>query len=126
MSSRAVGLPKAGSSLLRWVVAAVLMAPAASRAGTLTVTDCGDTTPGGTPGQLRRLINDAGPGDSIVIPACVITLTGAADDDANATGDLDILKNLTMLGAGPDTILDGANLDRIFEVGAGVTAKPAA
>jgi hypothetical protein len=101
-------------------MAGVLATPAA--AVTLTVTDCGDTTPGGAPGQLRRLINDADPGDTIVVPACLITLSGAADDNANATGDLDVTKSLTIQGAGAGTILDGASVDRVFEAGAGVTA----
>src|SRR5262245_30191262 len=48
-----------------------------------TVTDLGDSTPGGAPGQLRRLITDAGNGDTINIPAGVIILTGAAGDNAN-------------------------------------------
>ena len=72
-----------------------------------TVTDLGDSTPGGAPGQLRRLITDAADGDTIIVPAGVITLTGAAGDDANASGDLDITKNVIIEGAGPDlTIID--------------------
>ncbi len=86
-------------------------------AATLTVTDCGDTTPGGGPGQLRTLITAAASGDTIVVPACTITLTGAAGDDANLTGDLDINQSLTIQGAGAgQTILDGGGLDRVFEI----------
>ena len=40
-----------------------------------TVTDLGDSTPGGAPGQLRRLITDAADGDTIIVPVGVITLT---------------------------------------------------
>ena len=43
---------------LGFLVAAVLTATPAS-ATERVVTDCGDTVPGGDPGQLRRLINDA-------------------------------------------------------------------
>ena len=72
-----------------------------------TVTDLGDSTPSGAPGQLRRLITDAADGDTIIVPVGVITLTSAAGDDANASGDLDITKNLIIEGAGPDlTIID--------------------
>jgi hypothetical protein len=82
-----------------------------------TVTDLGDSTPGGAPGQLRRLITDAADGDTIIVPAGVITLTGEAGDDANASGDLDIRKNLIIQGAGPGlTIIDGGGIDRVFDV----------
>src|SRR3954462_12551378 len=84
------------------VLGAVLISLLAidARANTLTVTDCGDTTPGGgAAGQLRRLIHDAGTGDTIVIPACTITLTGSGDDTGDQ-GDLDVAKDLTIQGAG--------------------------
>jgi hypothetical protein len=88
-----------------------------AEAATLTVTDCGDTTPGGSSGQLRKLINDAASGDTIVVPACTITLTGAAVDNANQTGDLDVNKSLTIQGAGASsTIIDGSALDRVFDI----------
>lgn len=70
------------------------------------MTDCGDT---GAAGQLRDLVNQAQPGDTIVVPACTIVLAGPAGEDANAGGDLDIGKALTIQGAGMDlTVLDGA------------------
>ncbi len=99
-----------------------LMAPGPISAATLTVTDLGDR---GAPGQLRTLINQAVSGDTIVIPPGTITLTGAANEDANASGDLDILKNLTIQGAGAGvTILDGGGIDRVFDIdpsGSGIT-----
>lgn len=101
------------------VLAVALLTPGPVGAATLIVTDLGD---GGAPGQLRTLINQAAPGDTIVIPAGTITLTGAAGENANASGDLDILKSLTIQGAGPDvTIIDGGGLDRVFEVVASAT-----
>jgi hypothetical protein len=94
----------------------------AAEAAVLTVTDCGDTAPGGAPGQLRRLINDAAPGDVIDVPACLIVATGALGEDANAGGDFDIAKDLTIRGAGARrTIIQGASVpgvggDRVFDV----------
>jgi hypothetical protein len=83
-------------------------------AATLTVTDLGDS---GAPGQLRALIDAAASGDTIVIPAGTITLTGAAGENVNASGDLDIRKNLTIQGAGAEaTIIDGGGIDRIFDI----------
>jgi len=96
-------------------VAAV--APGGAGAAVLNVTDCGDTTPGGAPGQLRRLITDAADGDTILIPACIITLTGAANEDLNAGGDLDIAKSLTIRGAGSHaTVIDGGQVDRVIDI----------
>lgn len=99
-------------------IACALWMTAPAAATDRIVTNCGDTTPGGgAPGQLRRLINDAVAGDVIIIPACIITLTGTALDDANSTGDLDIKKSLTIQGAGPgQTIIDGGGVDRVFQI----------
>ena len=45
-----------------------------------------------------------------------LTIAGA-NDDASATGDLDITGNLTIKGSGSRrTIIDGNNLDRVIEV----------
>ena len=105
----------AGLSAALLVVLLVWASPGS--ATTLTVTDLGDS---GAPGQFRTLINGAAPGDTIVIPAGTITLTGAAGDDNNLSGDLDIHKDLTIQGAGPGvTILDGGGIDRVFEISSG-------
>jgi hypothetical protein len=57
-----------------------------------------------------------------LLPACTITVTGAAGDDANASGDFDIATSITLQGVGADaTILDGAGLDRVLDVRPGVT-----
>ena len=59
--------------------------------------------------------------DTIVVPAGTYTLSIAgAGEDGNATGDLDITTDLTINGAGAaTTIIDGAGLDRVFDIRAG-------
>ncbi len=66
---------------------------------------------------------NAAPGaDVIVLAAGTYTLTrGGAGEDAAETGDLDVRSDLTVLGAGAaTTVIDGAALDRTFDVAAGV------
>ena len=83
-------------------------------ATTHTVTDFGDN---GAPGQLRTLISSAAFGDTIVIPAGTITLTGADREELNASGDLDIINDLTIRGASATTtIIDGGGVDRVFDI----------
>jgi hypothetical protein len=78
------------------------------------VTDFGDT---GAPGQLRSLISLAVSGDTIYVPTGTIRLAGAPDEDGNATGDLDVDKALTIVGAGADlTVIDADFLDRAIDV----------
>lgn len=85
-----------------------------------TVSNFGDS---GGAGQLRTLMNAAAPGDTIIIPPGTVVITGAANDNANAGGDLDFTKDLTIVGAGAElTIIDGAGRDRIFHVPSGRTA----
>ena len=49
-----------------------------------------------------------------------LTIAGA-NEDASASGDLDIKGRLTIKGAGPGrTIIDGNNLDRVFDILGGV------
>ena len=86
-------------------------------AGEIDVTLCTDSIPGGVPGELRRAITDATPGDLIVLPACTIQLAGGGFEDGNATGDLDINKGLTIIG-GSATIAGNLN-DRVLDVQAG-------
>ncbi len=78
------------------------------------------------PGSLRQAITDANsnPGaDTITFAPAIngtpIVLSGAADEDANAIGDLDILDggDLTIQGNGAaNTIIDGGGIDRVFHV----------
>jgi hypothetical protein len=99
------------------VAASLLAIPAP--AATFVVADFGDS---GAPGQLRSLINAAAPGDTILVPPATIVLTGAPGDNANASGDLDILKDLTIVGAGPElTVIDAGGVDRVFQIQTGLT-----
>jgi fibronectin-binding autotransporter adhesin len=77
--------------------------------------------------SLRSAIQaaDASPNaDTIMVPQGTITLTiaGPGEDNA-ATGDLDIRGKLTIKGKGAGvTIVDGNNLDRVFQVLNGTVA----
>ena len=55
---------------------------------------------------------------TITLPAGTYTLSIAgANEGAAETGDLDIIDDLTLSGAGADnTIVDGGALDRVFQV----------
>ena len=56
--------------------------------------------------------------DTIILPAGTYTLgIPGMQEDASATGDLDITDDLTISGAGrASTIIDGGGLDRVFNV----------
>ena len=101
---------------------------------TLTVTTTIDELDGGTLANpkgpdgllsLREAIQVAnlnlGP-DTILLPkgSYLITRPGAGED-ANQTGDFDILDSLTikMTGKGSDPIIDGNGQDRVFNIPAG-------
>jgi len=101
-----------------------LAGPGPAAAATFVVDNCSDTPIGGTLSLREAVAMAAASGDTsdtITFPAgsCVITLAGAAGDDANVSGDIDILtKILTLQGSGPDlTIIDGGAVDRVFEIG---------
>ena len=101
-----------------------------------SVLDKVDLAPGdgivntGTPGEvtLRAAIMEANAlvgADEIQLPAGTYTLSIAGTgEDAAATGDLDITDDLTISGGGVGaTTINGAGLDRVFEVFAGVTVN---
>lgn len=91
--------------------------PCSAAAAVHVVTSFGDS---GAAGQLRALINAAVPGDTILIPPGTIVLSGPALENANAGGDLDINKALTIVGAGAGlTVIDANGIDRAFHVLAG-------
>jgi hypothetical protein len=82
------------------------------------------TTADGGAGSLRDAITqaNANPGaDVITVPAGTYTLTIAgSNEDNNATGDLDINGDTTIVGAGSaTTIIDADGLDRVFHVRSG-------
>ena len=71
--------------------------------------------------SLRSAIeaaNTKGGNNKIILPGgtFLLTITGTGEDNA-ATGDLDINGKLTIQGKGASqTIIDGNNLDRVFQV----------
>lgn len=79
----------------------------------------GDAASGATPGECA-----AGSGaDAIALPAgfFVLAIAGAGED-ANVTGDLDVLSDLTLTGVGADiTTISGEGVDRVLDVASGHT-----
>jgi hypothetical protein len=117
----------------------VLFASAGARAAVFPVTpgatqDEPDIAPGN--GQcltasavctLRAAVQEANAfagSDRIEVPAGIYTLTlTGADDDVAASGDLDLLETLDILGVGAGAkIVDANGLDRVFDVHNGVSA----
>jgi CSLREA domain-containing protein len=77
---------------------------------------------------LRAAIQEANTlagADTINLPAGTYTLTIAGTGEAAATtGDLDIIEDLTLTGAGANaTIVDGGALDRVFDLQGGGPAN---
>src|SRR5262249_30033976 len=71
--------------------------------------------------SLRSAImaaNARGGSNTIELPSGAFQLTIAgANEDASASGDLDIASNLTIKGGGAGTtVIDGNNLDRVIQV----------
>ena len=106
------------------------------QAGAITVTTTDDELNADGDCSLREAIQaantdtavdacTAGSGaDTISVPAGTYTLSIAGfNEDANATGDFDITDDLSITGSGEaTTIIDGASLDRIFDIRSSVTA----
>ncbi len=95
----------------------------------ILVTKTADTNDGactGTDCSLREAViraNVCAGTQTIRIPAGTYTLTHAgSDEDAAATGDLDITDNVTILGDG-NPVIDGNATDRIFHIFPGATAN---
>jgi CSLREA domain-containing protein len=107
---------------------------APASAAVITVSTTGDENETGAGCSLREAIRSAnenaavggcvsgaaGP-DTIVLPPGTYTLSvGPAGDDMGASGDLDVTEDLTIAGAGTaTTIVNGGQLDRVFNVLAG-------
>jgi CSLREA domain-containing protein len=74
--------------------------------------------------SLREAVQaaNAHPGeDVILVHAGTYTLTLAGDEDAAASGDLDLLEDVTIAGDGAErTVVDGGAVDRILQVADGV------
>jgi CSLREA domain-containing protein len=101
-----------------------------AHAATITVTTTADELNSDGDCSLREAIQAANTdtaidactagsaADTIVVPAGIYTLgIAGAGENANATGDLDITDDLTINGSGANsTVIDGAGLDRVFEV----------
>lgn len=109
----------------------------ATRADVIPVTTTVDEFGSGAGCSLREAIKAAnddlafggcpsGNGDDqITVPAGTYTLAiPGTGEDNDATGDLDVLQNVTITGAGAGvTIIDGGGLDRVFDVTSGITAS---
>src|SRR5512132_2100312 len=130
-----------------FALAGILMAvPQSAAAATFNVNTTSDTVDV-TPGNgvcadslgacsLRAAVMEANASagaDTISIPAGTYTLTRAPFDDEfnfdgarEDIGDLDILNgDLTIVGAGAaSTIIDGGNIDRVFDINSGYTFSP--
>jgi CSLREA domain-containing protein len=118
-----------------------LFACASARAATFEV-DTGADSVDANPGDgvcadadghcsLRAAIqetNGLAGADTIELPAGTFALAIAGvDENAAATGDLDIADDLALEGAGSDrTDIDGGALDRVFEIFSGLGARSVA
>jgi CSLREA domain-containing protein len=124
-------------TLLAVAAGAFALAPAA-HAATITVTTNADELNTDGDCSLREAITAANTNvavdgctsgaageDTVVVPAGTITLAVAGTgEEAAATGDLDVTESLVVRGANAEaTIVDGNDLDRVFDVPAGVTAR---
>src|SRR5215213_5081615 len=127
------------TTVLAAAISVVAVAP--GQAATITVTTTADESVNNTTCSLREAVTSAnndsnaaedactagsGP-DTIVVPAGTYPLSGAAGDDANLSGDLDVDRNnvideggdLTIQGAGDGaggTIFDADDNDRAIDV----------
>lgn len=110
---------------------------AAAAASTITVDTADDELgDGGGDCSLREAIEAANlntavdgcaagddAADTIMIPAGTYVLDVAgANEDGNQTGDLDVLGDLALIGAGAgETIIDGNDADRILQIVSGIS-----
>src|SRR4051794_19018221 len=131
-----------GTRVLLVALCALSLAPAAHAADFVvdSAADAPDVKPGDQHCRtatltctLRAAIQEADAtdgADTVIVPAGRYRLASVASPEAGSTGeqdagngDLDITDDLTVRGAGPgQTSVDGAGLDRVFEVASGTTA----
>lgn len=108
------------------LLVALAAAAAPARAAVYTVTKTADTADGACDSDcsLREAIlaaNANAGSDFILLGSGFYTLTLAgAGEDLGATGDLDIRDDVAIVGTAGTTIIDGRELDRVFDVQAGV------
>ena len=128
------------------VVAACLALPTAALATTITVTTTADTLVTDGACSIREAIinanNDAttwpdcaaGAGADIInLPAGTITFqipnppsspSNMDADQVAAMGDLDLLSSMTINGHSAGTVIDGNQLDRVFDINPDVDSLP--
>lgn len=115
----------------------VLLVPPPTHAATFNVTRTDDPPPGSclpSDCSLREAIiaaNLSAGADTINLPADIYTLSivnsSSMGENAAATGDLDILSNITVVGAGADRttvragLFPSSGIDRVFQVLEGAT-----
>jgi CSLREA domain-containing protein len=119
------------AALLAFAVAMGMTLPGLAWGATISVTTIDDELTGDGKCSLREAISAAnddstGPGgdcakgsgaDTVSVPDGHFTLGIAVIEDANAGGDLDVLSNLTIAGAGAGaTTIDANRIDRVVEV----------
>lgn len=123
VTNRRLDLPPHWQHRVRIAVAiAILVAPPAA-ATDFVVTKLGDSNDGmcDSDCSLREAVIAANlaPGpDTVVLGAGTYTLSiSGANEDASATGDLDLLDDLTIKGAGRDlTVIDAGGIDRVIHI----------
>jgi CSLREA domain-containing protein len=133
MRSRNTELPITTAVWAILIVFTVVLSPSPIHATTISVTTTEDELNSDGDCSLREAIRAAnldvavdacaaGSGsDDITLPAGTYTLSiSGGEEDAAATGDLDLTGVVTLTGAGmASTIVDGALLDRVFDVQSG-------
>lgn len=109
-----------------WLPLALVLAFAPATASAADFTPSPSATDGAA-NSLRDALSQAnanGEADTITLAAGTYSLTLSGDDDANASGDLDVTEagTLVIVGAGPNqTIIRQEAADRVFQVFAGAT-----
>src|SRR6185437_16586783 len=115
--------PVGAAAAVLTALAVLLLLASAASAATFTVTKTEDTADGKCDADcsLREAIiaaNATPAADQIVVPAGTYQLTiKGPEEDAAATGDLDLTEPVEVLGAGArTTIVRGDGTDRVFDV----------
>ncbi|MEM7034477.1 MAG: Calx-beta domain-containing protein [Chloroflexota bacterium] len=102
-----------------------------AHAATFTVTKTADTADGTCDADcsLREAITAAASGDTIIFDPSLagqtitLNIAGASDEDANANGDLDITKNLIIMGPTGGITINGNGAERVFHISGAFTVN---